>query len=380
MQVAFAGTEMAPLDPVRGALEGVVVRWALELSEMGGAGRVDLVSFGPVPGEVARSVSGKVTEVGSATGMRSCLAAIETDIVVLQNRPLWGRWVRPGAAQALHLFHNFSDAWGCDSEADQALSREILRCQTSAAVSRALAGHVDLHRELDGVGCLVVPPSIDPVFLETEYRPDDSTVLVPGRLMRKKGVEVALALAALPGCRHLRFVFVDNISPWQVPTAEHLELRALVEDAGGNVELAKARRPGAEMAELYSRARVVLCPSVVPEGLGLVALEAQAVGCPLVTSGLGGLAEVTFPPNECVDPADLPALGAALLSAASRAGESQPGSLPFALAPYTPRASAEALMAAICSAVDPGSRPAVHSPARSAISGIGGAAFPATRP
>ena len=54
------------------------------------------------------------------------------------------------------------------------------------------------------------------------------------------------------------------------------------------------------MARAYATAGVVVCPSVVPEGLGLVALEAQAVGTPLVTSGRGGLSDATFSPNEVV--------------------------------------------------------------------------------
>ncbi|HET9091980.1 MAG TPA: glycosyltransferase, partial [Acidimicrobiales bacterium] len=47
-----------------------------------------------------------------------------------------------------------------------------------------------------------------------------------------------------------------------------------------------------------------LCPSIRPEGLGMVALEAEAVGAPVVTSGLGGLADATFEPNETVGDGD----------------------------------------------------------------------------
>ena len=66
------------------------------------------------------------------------------------------------------------------------------------------------------------------------------------------------------------------------------------------------------------RAGVVACPAVEPEGLGLVPLESQACGAPVVTTDMGGLREATFPPNACVAPHDADVFAEALADALAR--------------------------------------------------------------
>ncbi len=72
-------------------------------------------------------------------------------------------------------------------------------------------------------------------------------------------------------------------------------------------------------AELYAGASLIVLPSL-DEGFGLPALEAMALGIPVVASNVGALPEVVGDAGILVDPADVPALADALESVTTNAG------------------------------------------------------------
>ncbi len=72
--------------------------------------------------------------------------------------------------------------------------------------------------------------------------------------------------------------------------------------------------PYAEVKAAWARAAVGMALTKTPEPFGRTALEALASGAALVTSGLGGLAEVCGPDALTVDPRDAGAVAAALAS------------------------------------------------------------------
>jgi glycosyltransferase involved in cell wall biosynthesis len=98
----------------------------------------------------------------------------------------------------------------------------------------------------------------------------------------QKGLEVALALAAARP--DVPFVF-QHCSRVHLRDPEPLERAAA---ALPNVTL---RDPVTTPHELYRDARIVLAPSVYPEGFGRVVAEAQASGIPALVSDAGGLPE-----------------------------------------------------------------------------------------
>jgi glycosyltransferase involved in cell wall biosynthesis len=67
----------------------------------------------------------------------------------------------------------------------------------------------------------------------------------------------------------------------------------------------------ARRAELYAGARALVLPSL-EEGFGLPALEAMALGIPVIASAVGALPEVVGDAGLLVDPADVVGLAAAL--------------------------------------------------------------------
>ena len=68
--------------------------------------------------------------------------------------------------------------------------------------------------------------------------------------------------------------------------------------------------PHARVLDLMAESMVVVVPSVWPEPFGRVAIEAQAVGTPVIASDVGGLPETHA--QRIVPPGDAPALAAAI--------------------------------------------------------------------
>lgn len=123
-------------------------------------------------------------------------------------------------------------------------------------------------------------------------------VLFVGRLQPLKGPDTAVrALAALDALLPrdgvpTRLVVVGGPSGNGRGRTDPDDLRRLADDLGVGHRLAiLAPRRQAELAALYRAADAVLMPSR-SESFGLVALEAQACGTPVVGSAVSGLARV----------------------------------------------------------------------------------------
>lgn len=152
----------------------------------------------------------------------------------------------------------------------------------------------------------VVPPGVN----TTTFTPDGDRgvarqelgggrlLLFVGRLQPLKGPDTAVrTLAALD--RHLpddgiptRLLIVGGASGNGHGTVDPPALRRLADELGVADRVALlAPRPHHELAPLYRAADAVLMPSR-SESFGLVALEAQACGAPVVGADVGGLREI----------------------------------------------------------------------------------------
>ena len=158
--------------------------------------------------------------------------------------------------------------WGTDvalaRRAPRLVRPLLARARLVIAASAFLA---DEARSLGARRVEVVPPGVG--IPERVGEPTDPPhVLFAGRLSEEKGiVEFLAATEGLP-----RVVVGDG------------PLRGQVPDAVGFV-------PPAGIGEYYERAAVVCVPSR-REGYGLTAREAMAYGRPVVTTGVGGLADL----------------------------------------------------------------------------------------
>jgi D-inositol-3-phosphate glycosyltransferase len=124
--------------------------------------------------------------------------------------------------------------------------------------------------------------------------PLDAVVLVfAGRIQPLKGPDIVLRAAAellrsAPGLRdRLVVVFVGGPSGSEVGAPGRLDALAASLGISGHVRQ-EPPCPQAELADWYRAATAVLVPSH-SESFGLVAIEAQACGTPVVAAAVGGL-------------------------------------------------------------------------------------------
>ncbi|MFK0001889.1 D-inositol-3-phosphate glycosyltransferase [Paenarthrobacter sp. NPDC090522] len=144
----------------------------------------------------------------------------------------------------------------------------------------------------------VAPPGVDlrvftPSFRrksrrEREVRPDSFHLVFAGRIQRLKGPQVFVKAAGLLRQRRpdidLELTILGSLSG-----AKDFDLQHYVEGAGLN-DVVTHRPPvvAPELAGWFRSADVVVMPSF-SESFGLVALEAQACGTPVVATNVGGL-------------------------------------------------------------------------------------------
>jgi glycosyltransferase involved in cell wall biosynthesis len=150
----------------------------------------------------------------------------------------------------------------------------------------------ELARQAERMGAVhveIIPSGVD-LPPEVGEEADPPEVLYAGRLSAEKGV-----LELVEAARGMNLVVAGD-GP----------LRGRIPQARGFV-------PPSELALLYARAAVVVCPSH-REGFGVACLEAMAHGRPVVASAVGGLLDLVVDGETGihVPPGDVPALRAAL--------------------------------------------------------------------
>jgi glycosyltransferase involved in cell wall biosynthesis len=144
------------------------------------------------------------------------------------------------------------------------------------AISRTVADRIRRHYEREAT---VVYPPVDVERVRPSGRPpDDFYLLVGGFVPYKRD---ALAVEAFRGLGRRLVVAGDG------------PLRArLMRAAPPHVEFI-GRVSDAELADLYARCRALVYPQ--EEDFGIVAVEAQAAGRPVIAFGRGGAAETVLP-------------------------------------------------------------------------------------
>ncbi len=162
--------------------------------------------------------------------------------------------------------------------------------------------------------------------------PDERVVLLPARLTRWKGqIEfiraAALVRASLPG--RFAFIIAGDDQGRHEYTAE---IDAAIRDQGLD---GFVRRVGHcnDIPAACMLADVVAVPSIEPEAFGRTAVEAQAMGAPVVVSNIGALAETVLAPPDVpefartgwrVDPGNIEALTGGILAALQLSPPSAP--------------------------------------------------------
>jgi len=135
-----------------------------------------------------------------------------------------------------------------------------------------------------GRSATVVRCGVSPTFRPTNGPRSRDFLLSVGNLISIKGHDLAIRAAGRSGLR-LPLVVVSHRSD----PPEEARLRAEADRAGVDL-IVKIGVTDEELVALYQQARVTLYLSLA-EPFGLVSLEAQACGCPVIVSDEGGLPE-----------------------------------------------------------------------------------------
>jgi glycosyltransferase involved in cell wall biosynthesis len=148
----------------------------------------------------------------------------------------------------------------------------------------------------------VAPSGVDPAAISVargaalaerwNLEPGTKVLMLPGRVVRRKGHTLLLrALERLPR-RNFVCLMVGDVEGGSTYPGE-------VEGLIGAMDLREVvRMVGAceDMPAAFSLADVVVVPSTLaPEPFGRVAVEAQAMGKPVVVTDIGGLGETLMP-------------------------------------------------------------------------------------
>lgn len=162
---------------------------------------------------------------------------------------------------------------------------------------------VTIHRGVDLR--LFAPEAVEPERVRTLREtwgapPDQRIVLLPARLARRKGHRVLIDAARIlreQGRGDVIFILAGDEQRDAYPR----ELDRAVAQAGLDGIVRRVGHCDDMPAALLSAACVV-APSTEPEAFGRIAVEAQAMGAPVVVSDLGASAETVVAPPQAAPP------------------------------------------------------------------------------
>lgn len=167
-------------------------------------------------------------------------------------------------------------------------------------------------------------------------------VLVPARLTRWKGQGVLVEAAALLHARRpdidLAFVLVGDE---QARSPYRAELKALVASHGLSDRVIIAGHCD-DMPAAYKAACLTVLPSIEPEAFGRTAVEAQAMGRPVIASRIGA-----FPETVVAEPTLLARVSSAPESIGPEPQAVSERGNPWLFEPGNPQALCESLCAAV---------------------------------
>jgi len=270
----------------------------------------------------------------------------KVDIIHARSRaPAWSAWLACRLARK-PLVTTFHAAYKFSGKPKKLYNSVMVRGDRVIAISRFIAGHIAENYGIDTGKIRTINRGID---LE-KFSPENVTeerraalrkqwnveekrkiVFMPARLSPIKGHKLllqALGLLQETGCEFHAIITGDD----QGKHSYRLELEKIIL-AGGLGDKMGLFSHCSDMPAAYSIAEAVAVPSLVPEGFGRVAVEAMAMGVPVIASDLGAMRDTV-----------------------------QEGETGWLLSPSDPRAWAEAIARAL--ALTPPERSAI---ARAAI-------------
>ncbi|MCC6243806.1 MAG: glycosyltransferase family 4 protein [Gemmatimonadaceae bacterium] len=319
VEIIAPGTNQATID----TLDGVVIHRVPYASRE----RMTLAYTGTMVEQVKRSWSGRLALLGLLRALRRAahvhLARAEQagdpyDVIHAHwwfpaGLALWHGLPSRTSGRATHVLKRVLTMHGSDvrlaqtmAPARRLMASVLAEYDARTSVSQWLANTA--HSIAPALPVQVLPMPVDNArFVAPTGACTRQDVLFVGRLNAQKGVADLVRALAHPALAHAALDVVGD-------GPDHDALHALASASGVSHRI---RWHGTvtpdQLVPLYQRAAAVAMPSH-NEGLGLVAVEAQMCGAPVVAYNSGGLPDVVRPSEggTLVSPGDVEGLAAAL--------------------------------------------------------------------
>jgi len=257
----------------------------------------------------------------------------DIDIVHARSRaPAWSGY-RAAQRTGRHFVTTFHNVYGGETRLKRYYNSVMAKGERVIAISDFVGDHAAKIYGVEAERLRVIPRGVDLdrfdpdaiapprlIALANSWRLQDDrpVVMLPGRITRWKGhVDLIEAVARMPN-RHFQVLFVG--SEEQKPHFRDELVQRI--HALGLSSVFHVVGECRDMPAAFMLADVVISASTKPEGFGRVAIEAQAMGRPVIATDHGGSRE-TVRPGETgwlVPPNDPEALADALGEALSLGG------------------------------------------------------------
>lgn len=234
----------------------------------------------------------------------------KVDIVHARSRaPAWSCYLatlKSKSTSPAHFITTCHAPFNIGNEWKRRYNSSIIRAERVIANSQFVADYLRSQYEVDQSKIRVIPRGIpierfDParVIAERMHQmaqnwriPDGGRIiLLPGRLTRWKGQSVLIEAMSLIKDQNIYCVLVGDD---QGRSEYRQELEAQIHALGldSRVRLLDHVQ---DMAVAYGVSDIVISASIEPEGFGRVAVEAQAMGRPVIATDIGGSRETIIP-------------------------------------------------------------------------------------
>ena len=314
-----------PLGTIEVARATVAAGWRAVVASAGGPGVEVLETAGAKHVTLPLASKNPVVMWRNAADLVTVIANERIDIVHARSRaPAWSA-AAAARRTGCRLVTTFHGTYGHANAVKRRYNAVMTRGDAVIAISEHIARHMEtvyatprdritvIHRGVDPAR--LDPARVDPVrvaALRQKWGVAEGipVVLLPGRVTRWKGHTVVVDAIARLGRRDLVCLLVGDI---QGRRRYGADLGAQIARHGLS-DVVKVVGGCDDMASAYALADMVLSASTDPEAFGRIAIEAQAMGKPIIATAHGGSAETVIDGETgwLVPPGDATALSDAL--------------------------------------------------------------------